>query len=114
MSEKDKKKIEKKWEKHIEKRKKLLEDLEEEITIDFDEYSDQIKELQTIEKDIFKKAFLNMFIKTIDSRNSSAESLQYAFSMSQMGALQFVNDPTKLLDIGDSMTSVTSKGSGYF
>jgi len=95
MSDKKQEKRLEKFDKNIDKvlkkRQKDLDNLNEEI--DIDEYKEKLEELQGIEKEIFKKSFYSLIVRSKDfNPNDVVGSLQMAASAAPLGAITFLSE----------------------
>ena len=95
MTDKDQEKRMKTFDKNIDKalknKQKELDKLEEEI--DIADYKEKLEELQGIEKEIFKKTFYSILVRSKDfNPNDIFGSLQVAMSKAPLGALTFVSE----------------------
>ena len=95
MSDKKQEKRLEKFDKNIDKvlkkRQKDLDNLNEEI--DIDEYKEKLEELQGIEKEIFKKSFYSLIVRSKDfNPNDVVGSLQMAASAAPLGATTFLSE----------------------
>ena len=95
MTDKDQEKRLEKFDKNIDKvlkkKQKELDKLEEDI--DIDEYKEKLEELQGIEKEIFKKSFYSILVKSKDfNPNDIYGSLGQAMSKAPLGALTFISE----------------------
>ena len=84
-------KFDKNIDKVLKKRQKDLDKLDEEI--DIDEYKEKLEELQGIEKEIFKKSFYSLIVRSKDfNPNDVVGSLQMAASAAPLGATTFLSE----------------------
>jgi len=84
-------KFDKNIDKVLKKRQKDLDNLNEEI--DIDEYKEKLEELQGIEKEIFKKSFYSLIVRSKDfNPNDVVGSLQMAASAAPLGAITFLSE----------------------